>query len=186
MTEESASPARLVAALTGTPWTLLTLPRRARCPHELVAAVESFEAGDRPAAVASAQWLRERALDEHESARTHLFVSAGRVLAFFALSVGTGTLEPDEQAALEVGSRPLPAVLLAQAARRPDAALPAGVVLRQALAAAERAHQYVGVAALMLDAYDDKAHRMWRARGFRPVKKPLREGRPRLWRALGR
>lgn len=182
----SASPEDLVAALAGTSRTLVTLPSRTRCPHELVAAVEEFEAGDRPAALASAKWLREHALDEHGSARTYVFVAENRALAFFALSVGVASLEPAALAVLAAGPRQLPAVLLAQAARRPDADLPSGTVLEHALGAAERAHQFVGVGALMLDPYDEEADRMWRARGFRPVRKTRRDqDLLRLWRPLG-
>lgn len=164
----------------------MTLPARASCPSELIAAVEAFDAGDRPAAAASAAWLRERALDEHGSARSYVFVARSRVLAFFALSVGVASLEPDELAPLAAGARPLPAVLLAQAARTPGAELPSGAVLRYALGAAERVQQFVGVGALMLDPYDGETDRMWRARGFRPVKKTRRDQQLlRLWRPLG-
>lgn len=185
MTGGSASPEELVAALAGTSWTLMTLPSRARCPHQLVTAVGNFEAGDRPAALASAKWLRDHALDEHGSARSYVFAAENRVLAFFALSVGVASLEPADLAALAAGPRQLPAVLLAQAARWPEADLPPGTVLEHALGAAERANQFVGVGALMLDPYDEAADKMWRARGFRPVKKTRGQGLLRLWRPLG-
>lgn len=181
-----ATPEQLREALAGSKFSVVTLPRRPHCPAELTEAIKTFDAGSVPAAVASARWLREEALDQYGSARTYVFVADGRVLGFFALSVALGTLEPDE--APELGVRDpakIPAVLLAQAARRPDANLPPGVVFEYALAVTEDAQRRLGVAVLMLDAFDDDTDEMWKTRGLRPLRKPRPYGRPSLWIALG-
>jgi len=176
----------LVAGLNAKEPTLLTLPGRARCPDELVAAVEAFEVGQRPAALASAAWLRERALDEPGSARSWVWVGRGRALGFFAISVGAGKLEPEQLTALRAGQRPMPAVLLVQAARGTGAKLPAGSVLRGALGVAERIERLAGVGALMLDPFDEETAQMWRRRGFVPVLDKPGQGRPaRMWYPLG-
>ncbi len=176
---------RLLAALRGTPASLVTLPRRGECPVELVKAIGRFDAGERPAAVTTAAWLRSRALDEYGSARTYVWVAAGEVLAFFTLSVGLGKLEPAELEAADANERrPLPAVLLAQAARRPDADLPPGAILEYALGIAARVEEYVGVGALMLDPFDPETEAMWISRGCRPTRDKPRNGVRRLWMPL--
>lgn len=184
---DPASSDRLSAALTGTDLSLITLPTRVECPVDLLDAVAAFKGGERPAAVATTRWLRECALDEHGSARTYLWVAEGRVHGFFAVSVGLGRIERDALATLEAGPRPLPAVLLAQAARSSDTErLPPGAILTGALGIAERISQYAGVGALMLDPFDSPTSEMWQRRGFQPVlDSPPRGRERRLWRALG-
>lgn len=177
----------LSPALASTQLSLITLPSRAACPVDLLDAVAAFNAGERPAAVATTRWLGECALDEHGSARTYLWVADGRVHGFFAVSVGLGRIEREALATLEAGPRPLPAVLLAQAARSSDTKrLAPGAILTSALGIAERISQYTGVGALMLDPFDQPTSDMWRRRGFQPVlDSPPRGRERRLWRTLG-
>jgi len=182
-----ASAQAISVATMGDELSLITVPRRAECPSSLVDALGDFDAGARPAAVATSHWLRESAMNEHDSARTYLWVARGRVHGFFAISVGSGRLQPETLTELDAGPRPLPAVLLAQAARWPESELlPAGAILSGALGVAERIAQYAGVGALMLDPFDDPTSAMWQRRGFQPVLDTPPRGRPRrLWRALG-
>ncbi len=181
-----SSPEQLVAAANGRQLSLITLPRRSDCPPELSDVIAAFDAGDRPAATASARWLRESALDQHGSARAYLWLAAGQAHGFFAISVGTAKLLPENLTALDAGPWPLPAILLAQAARSPGGSLPAGAILTSALGVAERIAQYAGVAALILDPFDAPTSAMWQRRGFQPVlDKPPPGRQPRLWRALG-
>lgn len=180
-----ASPEQLVAAANGRQLSLITLPRRSACPRELADAIAAFDAGERPAANASARWLRESALDQHGSARTYLWVAAGQVHGFFAISVGTAKLQSEQLTELDAGPWPLPAILLAQAARSPGGSLPAGAILTSALGVAERIAQYAGVAALILDPFDAPTSAMWQRRGFQPGLEPPPGRQPRLWRALG-
>ena len=184
---DPASSDPLSAALAGTELSLITLPTRAKCPVDLLHAVAAFDAGNRPAALATTRWLHECALDEHGSARTYLWVAEGQAHGFFAVSVGLSRIEPETLATLEAGPRPLPAVLLAQAARSSETErLAPGAVLTGALGIAERISQYAGVGALMLDPFDPPTSEMWRRRGFQPVLDAPPRGRERrLWRALG-
>jgi hypothetical protein len=183
----AASSQQLLAALSDAQLSLITLPRRADCPAQLVDAVTSFHAGDRPPAITTAEWLREAALDEYGSARTYLWVAQRRVHGFFAMTVGAARVEQTVLVELEAGRRPLPSVLLAQAARWPDGTLlPAGAILDGAIGVAERIRLYAGVAALVLDPADPETGAMWQRRGFTPVlDNPPRGRERRLWRALG-
>jgi hypothetical protein len=183
----TASLQQLVAALGDSQLSLITLPRRADCPSELISAVTSFDAGDRPPAIMTAEWLREAALDEYGSARSYLWVAEGRVHGFFAMTVGAARVQQTVLVELEAGRRPLPSVLLAQAARWPGGTLLApGAILNSAIGVAERIRQYAGVAALVLDPADPATSAMWQQRGFKPVlNNPARGRERRLWRALG-
>lgn len=183
----TASSQQLVAALGDSQLSLITLPRRADCPSELISAVTGFDAGERPPAITTAEWLRESALDEYGSARTYLWVAEGRVHGFFAMTVGAARVQPTLLVELEAGPRPLPSVLLAQAARWPGGTLLApGAILNGAIGVAERIRQYAGVAALVLDPADPTTSAMWQQRGFKPVlDNPPRGRERRLWRALG-
>lgn len=182
----AATPKQLLDALKADPLTLTSLPPRTACPGELIAAVQTFEAGDRAAAQASARWLRKDALDQYGSARSWVWIGQGRVHAFFALSVGVGKLLSGQLEGQQAGPWPLPAVLLAQAARNPSADLAAGAILRSAIGLAERTAQLVGIGALMLDPYDHETAEMWLRKGFHPIAEKPRGGRPaRLWYPIG-
>ncbi len=180
----SASAEQLLAALGGPVLTLATLPPARDCPVELTRVVEHFDAGDGAAARASAGWLRESALHEHGSARTYVWLGGDRLHGFFAISVGTAKLEDEELVRLHARPRPLPAVLLAQAARNPAGSLAPGAILTGALGVAQRIAQLGGVAALVLDPFDEATSLMWQRRGFQPTSDKPRGGRQRLWRAL--
>lgn len=176
----------LLAALRDPTLTIVTLPSRASCPPPLTEAVTKFEPTSRPAATASGEWLRDRALIEHGSARTYVWVSDGRVHAFFALSVGTCRLKPEQLVMLEAGPRPMPAVLLAQAARARDSDVAPREILETAIGVAEEIASLGGAGALMLDPYDPATERMWRKRGFLPTSdKPRQGAQQRLWIELG-
>ncbi len=174
----------LVAALSSPVMTLATLPPARDCPVELTRMVEHFDVGDGAAAQASARWLRESALHEHGSARTYAWLGSEQLHGFFAISVGTARLEDEELVRLQAGPRPLPVVLLAQAARNPAGSLPPGAILTGALGVAQRIAQLGGVAALVLDPFDEPTSLMWRRRGFQPTIGKPRGGHQRLWRAL--
>jgi hypothetical protein len=173
----STTAERLVAALAGAELSLA----------KLIDAVQGFTAGERPAAVTTAEWLRSCALDEYGSARAYVWIAQGRVHGYFAITVGVARLEPRVLVELQAGPRALPAVLLAQAARWPAGELLApGAVLEGALGVAERIRQYAGVGALVLDPADPQTSAMWQRRGFQPVLDPPPRGHERrLWRALG-
>ncbi len=179
-------PHALVAALDGARTIVATLPPLASCPRQLVQAVEAFEPMDHPSAIASGAWLRDRAFLEHGSARTYVWVARGRVHGFFAVSVGTCRLQPHELATLQAGRRPMPAVLLAQAARARECDIPPNEILETVLGIAEEVAALAGAGALMLDPFDQPTEQMWRARGFRSTSDtPRGNGRRRLWIELG-
>lgn len=180
----TATPQQLLDALTGPELTLITLPSATECPQELARAVAAFEAGETAAAAASVEWLREDALREHGSARTWAWVGSNQLHGFFAISFGIAKLQDADLEQLQAGPRPLPAVLLAQAARNPAGSLAPGAILVGALGVAVRIAQLGGAAALILDPYDEPTSEMWKRRGFLPTSDKPRGGRQRLWRAL--
>lgn len=104
------------AALRFEPTSWVALPDRDFVPEELLAAIERFDAGRHPAAVAATGWLRTIALDS-SSARTWLLVGSDTVLAYCALASGSVPLTRRQRA--EVGSayRETPATLVAWAAK---------------------------------------------------------------------
>ncbi len=67
--------------------TWLTLPPLGEeISDELKSAMESFDAGERPAARAATSWLRDQALSAYETSRTRVLVADGRVAGFYALA----------------------------------------------------------------------------------------------------
>lgn len=175
-----------VQALRGSGLTLVTLPRRVECADELANAVAAFtEDTAIPAAVSSAAWLRERASVEYDSARSYVWVGDGRLHGFCAVSTGMFRCEPADRTEMDVGPYPLPAVLLAQAARSRGGHLERNAILQSALGVAESIRGRVAVAALILDPFDEPTGRMWASSGFRPTAdKPPKGRQQRLWRAL--
>src|SRR3954451_24287594 len=64
-------------------------PDRAAQFPELIEAVARFNPGDRPAAVAAAEWLRNHALRVPVESVTRLCIAENELLGFYALANGS-------------------------------------------------------------------------------------------------
>jgi hypothetical protein len=173
-----------LAALRAEPRSWLALPSRELLPEELLGAIERFDAGPHPAAVAAAEWLRTIALDS-TSARTWVLVGSGVVLAYCALASDSVPLTRRQRA--EVGSayRETPATLVGWAAKAADADVDGRVIISYAVSIALEVRQWQATCVLALDPFDEDVRRLWMDRyGFREVAPPLgaaREPPRRLW-----
>jgi len=79
---------RLIAsALADSQPSWITLPSDGGdVPDELRAAMDVFEAGDRPAGRAAAEWLKNEAFASYQTSRTRLLVAEGGVAGFYSLA----------------------------------------------------------------------------------------------------
>jgi hypothetical protein len=143
--------------------------------HLLLDAVNNFESVPRPAGMAAATWLRERALDEYGSSVTYLMLLEGLVEAFYALSSAEVLLSGRDRKRMFAGVRAnsyevlprQPASLIAWAAKRNGGCEGCGeLILRHAFTSALEVAQSQGNIALVLDPYDEETAEMWMKMGF--------------------
>jgi hypothetical protein len=160
------------------PWT-----RAVEREHpEIAAAVRRFVPLDHPAGIRAAEFLKEEALPNDPSTRTHLLVRADRVEGFFALSNAVIQLSSADTDEVDViARRELPATLLAWIGRHRNADIPGRDLVATAYGLAREAARNVGSVAFVLDPADERVEEMWLSEpyGFR---RSLRRGR--LWLPL--
>ena len=178
-----ATASSILAALADPVPTWITLPRTAAdVPLALRTAMDAFEAGDRPAARAAAQWLKREAVDAYETSRTRLLLAEHRVAGFYSLASAQVALRSQHRKALGLSQDvvSVPAALVAWIAKDKRSAVDGGELLLHAAATARRAATLQAAALLVVDPYDDETAQMWRTRfGFKSSSErgPLK----RLW-----
>ena len=176
----------ILAALADAQPTWITLPRSANdVPATLRSAIEAFDAGDRAAARAAAEWLKTQALDAYETSRTRLLLAEHRVAGFYSLASAQVALRPQHRQALGLTQNvvSVPAALVAWIAKDARAAIDGADLLRHATATARRASTLQAAALLVVDPFDQETNRMWRERfGFRPSSE--KGALKRLWLPL--
>lgn len=77
----------IAEALAGPEPMWVTLPGpQEELPNELRAALDEFDSGERPAALAAREWLRTQAVDSYETSRTRLLIAEQRIAGFYSLA----------------------------------------------------------------------------------------------------
>jgi hypothetical protein len=156
--------------------TWLTLPPLGEeISDELKSAMESFDAGERPAARAATSWLRDQALSAYETSRTRVLVADGQVAGFYALASSQVALRQRDRRrlAFDLAVVQIPAALVTWIARDKRAAVEGRTLLLHAVATARRASALQATAVLAVDPFDEETDEMWRkAFGFRPSSEP--------------
>lgn len=156
--------------------TWLTLPPPGEeVPDALNSAMESFDAGDRPAARAAASWLRDHAVSAHETSRTRLLVADGGVMGFYALASSQVALRQRDRRrlALDKAVVQVPAALVTWIAKDRRSAVEGKTLLLHAAATARRAAELQATSVLAVDPFDEDTDEMWRnSFGFRPSSEP--------------
>lgn len=147
-------------------------------PSELIEALDAFDAGERPAAVAAGSWLKTQALDSYETSRTRLLVAEHRVAGFYSLASAQVALSQRDRRRLGVDPVQVPAALVAWIAKDVSADIDGKVLLLHADATARRAAALQATSVLVVDPFDDETAAMWRRRfGFRPSAEPAERKR---------
>jgi len=182
--EEIATAESVAAALMDPRPSWITLPPAgADVPSELRAALDAFDAGERPAAVAAGSWLKTQALDSHQTSRTRLLVAEHRVAGFYSLASAQVALSQRDRRRLGMDPVRVPAALVAWIAKDVRAEINGNALLLHAAATARRAAVLQATSVLVVDPFDDETAVMWRERfGFRPSAEPAE--RKRLWLPL--
>jgi hypothetical protein len=177
--------AESVAAALADPqpsWVTLP-PAGADVPSELRVALDAFDAGARPAAVAAGSWLKTQALDSYQTSRTRLLVAEHRVAGFYSLASAQVALSQRDRRRLSVAPVRVPAALVAWIAKDVRVDIDGKVLLLHADATARRAAALQATSVLVVDPFDDETAAMWRQLfGFRPSAEPAE--RKRLWLPL--
>jgi hypothetical protein len=144
---------------TGITW--VRWNERARDAHpELEAAIESFDAGDRPAAQEAAAWLREHGLDGESQA--YLAVVDGEIVGFYALTAGAVELSGNARRRLGVSHPTQGAVLVTWIAKSAKHDLDGAVLVNDAIGVAQEMADSVAATVLALDPFDQETAEMWR------------------------
>lgn len=175
---------RRLRLLNGSEPSWLTLPTSSEeIPPELTVAIDVFDAGQREAARAAADWFKQDARRQYDTARTRLLVADGRVLGFYALASAQVKLSgTDREQSFAGVEHSIPAALIAWIAKAQDAAIEGREILLHAAATARRAAEHQATAMLVVDPFDDDTSQMWQERfGFRAS--AGRHGK-RLWLLL--
>jgi hypothetical protein len=174
----------IVAALADPQPSWVTLqPADADIPSELQAALNAFDAGKRPAAVAAGSWLKTQALDSYQTSRTRLLIAQHRVAGFYSLASAQVALSQRDRRRLGVVPVQVPAALVAWIAKDVHADISGETLLLHAAATARRAAVLQATSALVVDPFDVETALMWRERfGFRPSSESAE--RKRLWLPL--
>jgi hypothetical protein len=158
-------------------------PADVEAPAQLRDALDAFDAGGRPAAVAAARWLKTQALGAYQTARTRLLVAEHRVAGFYSLASAQVALSQRDRRRLGVDPVQVPAALVAWIAKDAGADTDGKTLLLHAAATARRAAALQATTVMVVDPFDAETTMMWRARyGFRSSAK-LAE-RKRLWLPL--
>ena len=181
----SETTAEAIAAVFDDPspsWVTLP-PGGLEAPTQLREALNAFDAGGRPAAMAASRWLKNRALNSHTTARTRLFVTDRRVAGFYSLASAQVALSQRDRRRLGAEPVQVPATLVAWIAKSAEADVEGKRLLLHAAASARRVAALQATAVLVVDPFDEETTAMWRSRyGFRRSSDPVR--RDRLWLPL--
>jgi len=137
-------------------------PAAAERHPELVEAIERFDPGSRPAAQASADWLREHGL-AGESV-PNLLVEDADLLGFYALTAGEVELNSRHRERLGLGHPTQGAVLVTQMAKSARHEVDGGRLLRDAIGIAGELAERIGASVLAVDPFDQETAELWQQR----------------------
>jgi hypothetical protein len=182
--EQAAADASIADALADTDPTWITLPGpQHELPSELRDALNDFDAGGRPAALAAGEWLREEAVPSYQTSRTRLLIAEHRIAGFYSLAAAQVELSQNHRRSAGFIPVRVPAALVTWIAKDKRVDVGGTELLAHASATARRAAELQATAVLVVDPFDDRTAKMWRERfGFRAS----REARTpkRLWLPL--
>jgi hypothetical protein len=143
-------------------------PERAEQHPELVDAVAQFDAGGKPAAVAAAEWLRDRALLEPLESATRLCVVEMEVVGFYALANGAVVMRSNQRRQLGTQYPTQPAVIVTWIAKSARHEFDGNLLVEHAIGAARQVARDSAATVLGLDPFDAETAEMWRSRyGFK-------------------
>jgi hypothetical protein len=182
--DEADTGESIAEVLAGSEPTWVTLPPPgAEVPDELRGALDAFDAGERPAAVAAGAWLRAEALGSYHTSRTRLLIAQHRVAGFYSLASAQVELSQRDRRRAGLDPVRVPAALVTWIAKDRRAEIDGKLLLLHAAATARRAAELQATSVLVVDPFDEETAAMWRERfGLRPsaeARKPKR-----LWLPL--
>ncbi|MGO9320350.1 MAG: hypothetical protein ACLQBY_06065 [Solirubrobacteraceae bacterium] len=174
----------VAAALADPEPTWITLPgSQEELPGELRAALDAFDAGKRPAAVAAREWLRTQAVDSYQTSRTRLLLAERRIAGFYSLAAAQVELRQSDRRREGFDPVSVPAALVTWMAKDRRAEVDGKLLLLHAAGTARRAAELQATAVLVLDPFDEQTGVMWRERfGFRASAEKRKP--KRLWLPL--
>lgn len=149
-------------------------------------ALDDFDAGPKPAAVAATHWLQQSAPAQHQNSRTALYIANGRIAAYYSLCNAQVELSQRQRKKLDLRTPigTLPASLVTWLAKDHRADFDGELLVMHAVATARKATMTQASVALVLDPYDDETAEIWKTRfGFRRSSGPNAD---RLWVPLVR
>ncbi|MCA1678332.1 MAG: hypothetical protein LC777_04985 [Actinobacteria bacterium] len=181
--EHEAITQSIIAALADPQQTWITLPPVAdHVPPALRAALDAFDAGQRPAAYAAMQWLKTEAIDAYAISRTRLLIAEHRIAGFYSLASAQVALRQSQRQSLGVTQNivNVPAALVTWIAKDAQSGIDGVDLVLHATGTARRAAALQAATVLVVDAFDDETDRMWRGRfGFKSS-----SDKRRLWLPL--
>ena len=144
-------------------------------------ALDEFDAGPKPAAIAATEWLQRCAITHHQLSRTALFIANGGIAGYYSLCNSTVEISRDhrkKKLALDTRRGILPASLVTWLAKDHRADVDGTLLIKHAAAVARKATFTQASVALVLDPFDPETAEMWKTRfGFRKSSGPS----GRLW-----
>jgi hypothetical protein len=168
--EQADTGESIAEALADPEPTWITLPGpQDELPNELRIALDEFDAGERPAAVAAGAWLRGQAVDSYQTSRTRLLIAEHRIAGFYSLASAHVELRQRDRRRAGFDPARVPAALVTWIAKDKRAEIDGKLLLLHAAGTARRAAELQATAVLVLDPFDEQTATMWRERfGFRP------------------
>ncbi len=155
---------------------------------ELADAMQTFQSLDCDAGDAATQFLKDDALVNFAMTRTHLLVSDTRVEGFISLCSGSVQLSARSVRSLGLRTtiRTMPAVVLTWIARHHESSTTGLELIETGFALARESARNVGVAAFVLDPWDERVAEIWRSEPypFRSSEQKRKRKPPRLWAPL--
>jgi len=182
--EEADTGESIAEALADREPTWITLPGpQEELPNELRAALDEFDPGERPAALAAREWLRTQAVDSYQTSRTRLLIAEQRIAGFYSLAASQVELRQSDRSRAGFDPVRVPAALVTWIAKDKRAEIDGKLLLLHAAGTARRAAELQATAVLVLDPFDAQTAMMWRERfGFRPSAEKRKP--KRLWLPL--
>lgn len=152
---------------------------------ELADAMQAFQGLDYAAGEAATTFLKDDALVNSAMTRTHLLVSDTRVEGFISLCSGSVQLSARSVRSLGLRTRirTIPAVVLTWIARHRESSTTGLELIETGFALARESARNVGVAAFVLDPWDERVAELWRSEPypFRNSEQKRKGKPPRLW-----
>lgn len=161
---------------------------RVTATAELIEAMDAFQPLDCPAGRAAAEFLSDEALTNSTMTRTHLLATDDRIEGFISLC--SGSVQLSERSIRSLGLRTtrktMPAIVLTWVARHRESPVTGRELVETAFALARESAKNVGVAAFVLDPWDEKVAEIWRndPYPFRDSEQKRKRKPPRLWTPL--